>query len=159
LAGRSVYQLESRHCFAPVAAFCCLETGKQAILGNATFKPIANRSNRSGLFAPRVYRKPLWLVRFGLEGRPTAAITLSRKTRFLVLSQRLKRHDHNPQWRVGNFGEITMCTRSTTVLVVKIPARSNLASAMSEAQFDRLLDAVRTAIEPAPIVWPGLMTR
>jgi hypothetical protein len=104
VAGRSVYQLESRHCFALVAAFCCLETGRVREL-NKTFKPIANRSNRSGLFAPGIYRKPLWLVRFGLEGRPTAAITLSRKTRFLVLSQRLKRHDHNPQWRVGNFGE------------------------------------------------------
>jgi len=43
-----------------------------------------------------------------------------------------------------------MRTRSTTVVVVKIPARSNLASSMSEAQFDRLLDAVRAAIEPAP---------
>src|ERR1019366_9579223 len=47
-------------------------------------------------------------------------------------------------------GKIAMRTRSTTVVVVKIPARSNLESAMSEAQFDRLLDAVRTAIEPAP---------
>jgi len=47
-------------------------------------------------------------------------------------------------------GKIAMRTRSTTVVVVKILARSNLESAMSEAQFDQLLDAVRTAIEPAP---------
>jgi hypothetical protein len=43
-----------------------------------------------------------------------------------------------------------MRTRFTTVVVVKIPARSNLESAMSEAQFDRLLDAPRTVIELAP---------
>ena len=30
-----------------------------------------------------------------------------------------------------------------------IPALSNLESAMTEAEFNRLLDAVRTAIEPA----------
>jgi hypothetical protein len=43
-----------------------------------------------------------------------------------------------------------MRTASTTLVVVKIPERSNLQSAMSEAQFDLLLDAVRTAIEPTP---------
>lgn len=42
-----------------------------------------------------------------------------------------------------------MRPQCTTVVVVKIPARSNLQDAISEAQFDRLLDAVRTAIEPA----------
>jgi hypothetical protein len=32
---------------------------------------------------------------------------------------------------------------------VKIPALSNLEGAMTEVEFNRLLDAVRTAIEPA----------
>jgi hypothetical protein len=32
---------------------------------------------------------------------------------------------------------------------VKIPALSDSESAMTEVEFDRLLDAVRTAIEPA----------
>jgi hypothetical protein len=32
---------------------------------------------------------------------------------------------------------------------VKIPALSNSESAMTEVEFDRLLDTVRTAIEPA----------
>ncbi len=32
---------------------------------------------------------------------------------------------------------------------VKIPALSNSESAMTEVEFNRLLDAVRTAIEPA----------
>ena len=36
-----------------------------------------------------------------------------------------------------------------TVVVVKIPALSRVENAMSAAQFDQLLDAVRTAIEPA----------
>ena len=31
---------------------------------------------------------------------------------------------------------------------VKIPALSNSESAMTEVEFDRLLDAVRTAVEP-----------
>ena len=31
----------------------------------------------------------------------------------------------------------------------KIPALSNLESAMTEVEFDRLLDTVRTAVEPA----------
>ncbi len=33
---------------------------------------------------------------------------------------------------------------------VKIPALSKFESAMTEVEFDRLLDAVRMAIEPAP---------
>ena len=49
-----------------------------------------------------------------------------------------------------HLGEIAMRTRSATVVVVKTAPRSTLESTMSEAQFDRLLDAVRTAIEPAP---------
>jgi hypothetical protein len=58
-------------------------------------------------------------------------------------------------------GKITMRTRSTTVVVVKIPARPSLESAMSEAQFDRLLDAVSTALGDPPkatndnhLAWP-----
>jgi hypothetical protein len=42
-----------------------------------------------------------------------------------------------------------MRTRSNTVVVVQIPARLAMASLMSEAQFDRLLDAVKAAMEPA----------
>ena len=49
-----------------------------------------------------------------------------------------------------HLGEIAMRTRSAAVVVVKTAPRSTLESTMSEAQFDRLLDAVRTAIEPAP---------
>ena len=43
-----------------------------------------------------------------------------------------------------------MRTQCTTVVVVKISALTNSKSAMGEAQFDRLQDAVRTAIEPPP---------
>jgi hypothetical protein len=46
-----------------------------------------------------------------------------------------------------------MRTQCTTVVVVKTSAHSNSESAMGEAQFDRLLDAVRTAIEPTPLGW------
>ena len=35
-------------------------------------------------------------------------------------------------------------------LCSKIPALSNLESAVSEVELDRLLDVVRTAIDPAP---------
>ncbi|HEX3114673.1 MAG TPA: hypothetical protein VHQ48_04300 [Bradyrhizobium sp.] len=58
-------------------------------------------------------------------------------------------------------GKITMRTRSAAVVVVKIPARPNLDSAISEAQFDRLLDAVSTALGDPPkaindnhLAWP-----
>jgi hypothetical protein len=43
-----------------------------------------------------------------------------------------------------------MRTQSTTLVIVKIPARSTSQSAMSEAQFELLLDAVRTAVEFTP---------
>ena len=42
-----------------------------------------------------------------------------------------------------------MRARHTIVVVAKIPAPSKVESATSNAQFDRLLGAVRTAIEPA----------
>ena len=50
-------------------------------------------------------------------------------------------------------GKIPMRTPCTIVAVVKIPALSNSKSGMGEARFDRLLDAVRTAIEPTPQSW------
>jgi hypothetical protein len=46
-----------------------------------------------------------------------------------------------------------MRTQCTTIVVVKIPAHSSSESAMAEARFDRLLDAVRTAIEPTHQGW------
>jgi hypothetical protein len=78
---------------------------------------------------------------------------LSRKTRLVVPSWRLKRHDPDPQWHIDYLDKVTMSTQCTTVVVVAIPARSNLESAMSDAQFDQLLDAVRTALEPTTEGW------
>ena len=72
----------------------------------------------------------------------TGTTILTQTVLFLVPSQRLKRLNHNPQWRLGNWGTIAMRT-------VKIPALSNSESAMTEVEFDRLLDTVRMAIEPA----------
>jgi hypothetical protein len=43
-----------------------------------------------------------------------------------------------------------MRTRFTTVVVVKNPALPDSESVMSEVELDLLLDAVRTAISPAP---------
>jgi hypothetical protein len=94
-----------------------------------------------------------------MPGEGTGKTILTQTILFLVLSQRLKRLNPDPQWRVGNWGTIAMRTD-------KIPALSNSESAMTEAEFNRLLDAVRMAIEPAgrpPISgrkrqttkWPG----
>jgi hypothetical protein len=75
-------------------------------------------------------------------GDGTGKTILTQTILFLVPSQRLKRLNHNPQWRLGNWGTILMRTD-------KIPALENSESAMTEAEFNRLLDAVRMAIEPA----------
>ena len=77
-----------------------------------------------------------------MPGEGTGKTILTQTILFLVLSQRLKRLNPDPQWRVGNWGTIAMRTD-------KIPALSNSESAMTEAEFNRLLDAVRMAIEPA----------
>ena len=77
-----------------------------------------------------------------MPGEGTGKTILTQTILFLVLSQRLKRLNPDPQWRVGNWGTIAMRTD-------KIPALENSESAMTEAEFNRLLDAVRMAIEPA----------
>jgi hypothetical protein len=75
-------------------------------------------------------------------GDGTGKTILTQTILFLVPSQRLKRLNHNPQWRLGNWGTILMRTD-------KILALENSESAMTEAEFNHLLDAVRMAIEPA----------
>jgi hypothetical protein len=73
------------------------------------------------------------------------AVTLSRKTRFLAASPRLKRLIHDPEWGIGSFGGIAMRTKRSAR-----PELSSHESAMSELEYDRLLDAVRLAVAPAP---------
>src|SRR5258707_6105087 len=77
-----------------------------------------------------------------MPGDGTGTTILTQTILFPVLSQRLQRLNHNAQWRVGNWGTILMRTD-------KIPALENSESAITEAEFSRLLDAVRMAIEPA----------
>jgi hypothetical protein len=77
-----------------------------------------------------------------MPGEGTGTTILTQTILFLVLSQRLKRLNPDPQWRIGNWGTIAMRPD-------KIPVLSNSESAMTEAEFNRLLDAVRMAIEPA----------
>jgi hypothetical protein len=77
-----------------------------------------------------------------MPGEGTGKTILTQTILFLVLSQRLKRLNPDPQWRIGNWGTIAMRTD-------EIPVLSNSESAMTEAEFNRLLDAVRMAIEPA----------
>jgi hypothetical protein len=76
--------------------------------------------------------------------RSVGAVTLSRKTRFLAASPRLKRLIHNPKCTVGSCGGIAMRTKQA-----KQPELSN-ESAMSELEYDRLLEAVQMAVAPAP---------
>jgi hypothetical protein len=77
-----------------------------------------------------------------MPGEGTGKTILTQTILFLVLSQRLKRLNPDPQWRIGNWGTIAMRTD-------EIPALENPESAITEAEFNRLLDAVRMAIEPA----------
>jgi hypothetical protein len=72
---------------------------------------------------------------------------LTQTALFPVLPQRLKSPNRHPQWCVDDLGKTTMRGGFTTVVVVKNLALANLGSAMSEVEFDRVLEAVRTAID------------
>jgi hypothetical protein len=76
-----------------------------------------------------------------MPGEGTGKTILTQTILFLVLSQRLKRLNPDSQWRIGNWG--TNCDAH------RQDPRARSESAMTEAEFNRLLDAVRMAIEPA----------
>jgi hypothetical protein len=108
-----------------------------------TDTPIRIAERASSRFLRAANRKRRGSVGSGPRDQLTAT-TSSRKLRLLDPSPRLKGLNPARKWHVDNFREITM--RAS-----RVPAPPK--SAISEVELDRLLDAVRTAIEakhPSP---------